>query len=102
VRKAALQESLAGLTRQIIEEQKKAAAANKEKAVAAAVEAADAAAAGGQKFLVARLEVGLDTKAIQVRHCGAASAAAAAAAAAIEGRVLGNRAAPSPAMSCCS
>jgi hypothetical protein len=80
VRKAALQESLAALTRRIIEEQKKAAAANKEKAVAAAVEAADAAAAGGQKFLVARLEVGLDTKAIQVRrvalHCGAAAAAA--------------------------
>ena len=80
MRKAALQESLAALTRRIIEEQKKAAAANKEKAVAAAVEAADAAAAGGQKFLVARLEVGLDTKAIQVRrvalHCGATAAAA--------------------------
>jgi hypothetical protein len=54
-----------------MEEQKKAAAANKERAVAAAVEAADAAAAAGGKFLVARLEVGLDTKAVQVgRRCG--------------------------------
>ena len=61
-----MQESLAALTRRLLEEQKKAAAANKEKAVAAAVEAADAAAAGGRKFLVARLEVGLDAKAIQV------------------------------------
>lgn len=66
MRKSALTESLQGLTRQIMEEQKKAAAANKERAVAAAVEAADAAAAAGGKFLVARLEVGLDTKAVQV------------------------------------
>ncbi|KAL4856101.1 Alanine--tRNA ligase [Chlorella vulgaris] len=65
VRKSALTESLQGLTRQIMEEQKKAAAANKERAVTAALEAADAAAAAGGKFLVARLEVGLDTKAVQ-------------------------------------
>ena len=42
VRKAALQDSLGGLTKRVLEEQKKAAAANKEKAVAAAVEASDA------------------------------------------------------------
>lgn len=65
VRKAALSDSLQGLTRQILEEQKKAGAANKERAVGAAVEAADRAAEGGAKFLVTRLEVGLDAKAIQ-------------------------------------
>ena len=47
-----------------------AAAANKERAVAAAVEAADAAAAGGAKFLVSKLEVGLDAKAIQASRGG--------------------------------
>lgn len=66
MRKAALTEALQGLTRKILEEQKKAAAANKEKAVAAAVAAADAAAEAGAKFLVSRLDVGLDAKAIQV------------------------------------
>ncbi|EFN57213.1 hypothetical protein CHLNCDRAFT_143654 [Chlorella variabilis] len=65
VRKAALAEALQGLTRLILEEQKKAAAANKERAVAAAVDASDAAAAAGQKFLVTRLDVGLDAKAVQ-------------------------------------
>lgn len=42
MRKAALQDALGALTKQVLEEQKKAAAANKEKAVAAAVEASDA------------------------------------------------------------
>lgn len=66
VRKAALTEALQALTRKILDEQKKAAAANKEKAVAAAVAAADAAAEAGAKFLVSKLDVGLDAKAIQV------------------------------------
>ncbi|KAL4446750.1 hypothetical protein ABPG77_007994 [Micractinium sp. CCAP 211/92] len=65
VRKAALTEALQALTRKILDEQKKAAAANKEKAVAAAVAAADAAAEAGAKFLVSKLDVGLDAKAIQ-------------------------------------
>lgn len=70
VRKAALTEALQALTRKILEEQKKAAAANKEKAVAAAVAAADAAAEAGAKFLVSKLDVGLDAKAIQVQARG--------------------------------
>ena len=65
VRKAAIQESLAALTRAVLDEQKKAAAANKERAVAAAVQASDAAVEVGERFLVARLDVGLDTKAVQ-------------------------------------
>jgi alanyl-tRNA synthetase len=68
VRKAGLNESLQALTRRVLEEQKKAAAANKERAVAAAVGAADATAAAGGKFLVTRLDVGLDAKAVQVRR----------------------------------
>lgn len=41
-------------------------AANKEKAVAAAVEASDAAVERGDKFLVTKIDVGLDSKALQV------------------------------------
>lgn len=45
-------------------------AANKEKAVAAAVEASDAAAERGDKFLVTKIDVGLDAKALQVSKGG--------------------------------
>ncbi|PRW58002.1 alanine--tRNA ligase isoform A [Chlorella sorokiniana] len=65
VRKAALQDALTALVRRVLDHEKKAAAANKEKAVAAAVEASDAAAERGDKFLVTKIDVGLDSKALQ-------------------------------------
>ena len=65
-RKAAVKADLLALLRLVQEEAKKAGAANKEKAVAAAVAAADAAAAAGKAFLVTRIDVGLDVKALGV------------------------------------
>ncbi|GAB4815439.1 hypothetical protein N2152v2_002485 [Parachlorella kessleri] len=65
VRKAALKDEVAALSKLVVEEQKKVAAANKAKAVQAAVEASDAAVASGAKYLITRLDVGLDTKAVQ-------------------------------------
>ncbi|KAL6774483.1 TSA1 [Auxenochlorella protothecoides x Auxenochlorella symbiontica] len=65
VAKAELRGELQTQLKRVLDEQKREAAANKDRAVAAAVTAADAAAAVGSRFLVTRLDVGLDAKAVQ-------------------------------------
>ncbi|EFJ48362.1 hypothetical protein VOLCADRAFT_120886 [Volvox carteri f. nagariensis] len=64
VDKAALRDELAVLGRRVIEFQKAAAAANKALAAERAVAAADAAVAAGKSFVIGRLDVGLDTRAV--------------------------------------
>lgn len=61
--KSDLRDGIAQLQKRVLEQAKAAGAANKRRAIDAAVAAA--AAAGPKGFLVARLDVGLDTKAVQ-------------------------------------
>lgn len=63
-RKAELRDELAVLSKRAAGASKAAAAANKERAVAAAVAAADEAAGAGQSWVVTRVDVGLDPKAL--------------------------------------
>jgi alanyl-tRNA synthetase len=62
--KAALRDELAGLGKRVAEAAKAAAAENKRLAASAAVAAADAAVTAGRSFLVARIDVGTDAKAL--------------------------------------
>ncbi|MEW5320492.1 MAG: hypothetical protein WDW38_011561 [Sanguina aurantia] len=62
--KAALRDTLAALGRRLADAAKAAAAANKALATATAAEAAVKALAAGSRFLVMRLDVGLDAKAV--------------------------------------
>jgi hypothetical protein len=57
------------LLQKVLEHQKAAAATTRARAIAAAVDAGDAAVAAGQRFLVTRMDVGLDPKALQVGIC---------------------------------
>ncbi|GLI61130.1 hypothetical protein VaNZ11_003405 [Volvox africanus] len=73
VDKAALRDELGVLGRRVVEFQKAAAAANKALAAERAVAVADAVVAAGKTFVVDRLDVGLDTRAIG-EACSAISA----------------------------
>ena len=63
--KAAMRETVSKLQRRVLDEQKAAGAQNKRKATEAAVALAAAAVQGNKGFLVARMDVGLDNKAVQ-------------------------------------
>ncbi|GLC41498.1 hypothetical protein PLESTB_001005000 [Pleodorina starrii] len=69
VDKASLRDELAVLGRRVVEFQKAAAAANKALAAERAVAAADAAVSEGKAFVIGRLDVGLDTKAVGEACC---------------------------------
>ena len=63
--KSMLREGVTKLQKKILESNKKAGSENKRKATEAALEAAKAAASSGTGYLVSKLDVGLDTKAVQ-------------------------------------
>lgn len=60
-----LRDGVTRLQKKILESNKKAGSENKRKAVEAALEAAKAATSAGTGYLVTKLDVGLDTKAVQ-------------------------------------
>ena len=63
--KTVLREGITKLQKKVLGSNKAAGAENKKKAIEAALEAAKAAEESGEGFLVAQLDVGLDTKAVQ-------------------------------------
>ena len=63
--KAMLRDGITKLQKKILDSNKKARSENKRKAIEAALEAAKAAASAGTAYLVTKLDVGLDTKAVQ-------------------------------------
>mmetsp|Transcript_36663 Transcript_36663/g.81584 ORF Transcript_36663/g.81584 Transcript_36663/m.81584 type:complete len:1184 (-) Transcript_36663:438-3989(-) len=62
--KAQLRDELAALQKRVLEAAKAAASANKTAAIGAATAAGDAAAAAGKSYIVVRLDVGSDNKAL--------------------------------------
>lgn len=63
--KSVLRDGVTKLQKKILESNKKAGSENKRKATEAALEAAKAASEAGTGYLVTKLDVGLDTKAVQ-------------------------------------
>jgi alanyl-tRNA synthetase len=63
--KSLLRDGIAKIQKRVVDANKAAGAENKRKAVETALEAADAAVSAKRGFLVAKLDVGLDTKAVQ-------------------------------------
>lgn len=63
--KSVLRDGIAKIQKRVVDANKASGAENKRKAVEAALEAANAAVSAKRGFLVAKLDVGLDTKAVQ-------------------------------------